>query len=1648
MKKIKRLLIFTVLILLILQMRTAQAAEAEEKALTLMIYMCGTNLESEHGAASKDLDEILKSDVNTDRVNVIIMTGGTKNWGKSFGLDEETSIVRIKSGQLITKKLGAQMNMGEPETLRYFIEYATESYPAEQYALILWNHGEGPLGSICLDELNDLDGLTLSELTAAMDKVQLDEKLSWIGFDACLMCSAEVAFAMSPYAEYMVASQETEPANGWNYQFLKGIENDAGGAETGRRIIDLYFDGENKDRGGMTLSCLDLSVMKELSDQMSDFFRPLGRRLDETLFSKLSDLRKKSADFGSAVRSLTDTSKDLVDLRDLIGHYQEFGDVSSIEAVLDRAIVYSRPNNDKAYGLSVYHVLDNQSDYLSTWNEEYSAIKFSEGYQSYLSAFGKVLTGEKLADWEQLFLSDDGYGLGMENLYSLGLTEEQISNFASAQLIILGSMSESYESGAYDVQLAESGIALPENRKVLYYPVWSDRASLEDDGRIHASFGGQSLYLTDGYGQALAGPVAYEISDDGKEWYIRATYQDDSAEENLFPTAEVLYTCVPNEKSGELSIVSTKVYDSATGTFTTRIGLDAENYTDMYLDRMTRVLPDGTDSLPGFELWPSRASEIAISLPLDLHFEIIDDQLSGTQLYATIEITDTQRNTYCTPLVRVQNPNLYDVGFSPRTYKGEDYDLTLYAVMDNSQLTPGLSLGVELRNTSSRTITLSLSGLTVNGKRALHPTPLTVSAKPGETGYDTAHIDLLELIGIKEVTELEFAFLSIDVRSDQEAEGIRFRCDLSGCINKNAGLSSSLISSWEKEKVRWELVSLTKTLNNELEAVVHIINEGKEPFKASLDSFVINDRVQIEADSLFIDVPDSTDSYYRLVIRNSVELRGIEVTERSNRRVLGESHILERFGIREIRKVELVLSSASELETKRSEIPFELNTSFLFTEQDEEDDALYFLQNDPRGLMLDDGITVQVERVLVGDSRLAFRMILSNVTERDIDITFIEPRVNGTGDDYSFFHPRTDEYAVYHLPERCSMIICDSFPWIGTTALSDFSMAFRYEDFTSERATVSFAQPVQSGKSGGVYLSPSEFAANTVRHGRPDFIRILPAMAETEYGNVTLSIGIENTTSLVYDGIIPENPEYLTKVRLNFSVTERNDRVTSYSFDRFFLNGSRMITEPISRNGWSDNWYLTVGQSYDEPYLLTNLGELSEISCVMTVKDRDGAITEIPLGWKIEECDLTGLCPVFRQPIAASDINGISYELLSVMEREGYSGQWYFVLHIRNHSDKPFRFSRVSIDGNQTLVLRNSENLSYFDTTLEPGKECYTEIRLFDISLDNYYLYNMASVGCPLQDEDGHYLHEIKVFTGLMEETATLGFTAPNSFSGRIDPIIAAAMDNQRQLLDDEIEVGLVYAMPGDRELVLVLSLHNKTDDLQRLDLRPSDEYTHVLGAYGHYELKPHTTRLETLKLSIRDGYSPKMPIGIAFSNENGTDYGTAVLWSEIPLMTDGSLRPLPGNNYVSIPAGEHAEDGEVNSPQEDRQITFTPVLVIRNTETDEWREVVGEANPSELNSLEVFEPALKICNLSDQPVSFGMHAIINGSRFSWPSFTVEAGEYYVAYTIGAEAVEGKYDSEFYVNGILEYSGALYVEEPREQSGNVFTFQNGSLEFG
>lgn len=108
---------------------------------------------------------------------------------------------------------------------------------------------------VCWDEMFSLDCLTLNELKTDLREANLLQRLNWIGFDACLMGSLEVASVCAPYADYMIASQELEPGRGWDYTCFGEIDNDASGAETGRRIIDAFFAAAGEElRKGVPLT--------------------------------------------------------------------------------------------------------------------------------------------------------------------------------------------------------------------------------------------------------------------------------------------------------------------------------------------------------------------------------------------------------------------------------------------------------------------------------------------------------------------------------------------------------------------------------------------------------------------------------------------------------------------------------------------------------------------------------------------------------------------------------------------------------------------------------------------------------------------------------------------------------------------------------------------------------------------------------------------------------------------------------------------------------------------------------------------------------------------------------------------------------------------------------------------------------------------------------------------------------------------------------------------------------------------------------------------------------------------------------------------------------------------------------------------------
>ena len=106
--------------------------------------------------------------------------------------------------------------MTDPATLADFIRYCKETFPADRYALIMWDHGGGSLAGYGYDELYGAKGaMTLDKFCDALNKAGC--RFDFIGFDACLMATVETAVAAEPYADYLIASEETEPGVGWYY---------------------------------------------------------------------------------------------------------------------------------------------------------------------------------------------------------------------------------------------------------------------------------------------------------------------------------------------------------------------------------------------------------------------------------------------------------------------------------------------------------------------------------------------------------------------------------------------------------------------------------------------------------------------------------------------------------------------------------------------------------------------------------------------------------------------------------------------------------------------------------------------------------------------------------------------------------------------------------------------------------------------------------------------------------------------------------------------------------------------------------------------------------------------------------------------------------------------------------------------------------------------------------------------------------------------------------------------------------------------------------------------------------------------------------------------------------------------------------------
>jgi len=272
------------------------AVDGEFETWTIMVYISADN--DLEGDALVNLDQMEMIGSN-DEVKIVVLMDTTDDLGfvnethwyfveaddNHIDLATETHVCDCDE---VVGGCPGEINMADGSNLTEFIVASAYFAPADNYVLVVWNHGGGWWG-VCWDDStilpdNRTDRLTVDELANAISAAEeeADIMLDMIVFDACLMSMVEVAYEMRNLADYMVASVTGIPVGGLPYHlFLGPLVTNPGMTveELGEVMVDtfVYYYGYCKGEGiggaevsdfgwvGVTLSLIDLSKIGELA---------------------------------------------------------------------------------------------------------------------------------------------------------------------------------------------------------------------------------------------------------------------------------------------------------------------------------------------------------------------------------------------------------------------------------------------------------------------------------------------------------------------------------------------------------------------------------------------------------------------------------------------------------------------------------------------------------------------------------------------------------------------------------------------------------------------------------------------------------------------------------------------------------------------------------------------------------------------------------------------------------------------------------------------------------------------------------------------------------------------------------------------------------------------------------------------------------------------------------------------------------------------------------------------------------------------------------------------------------------------------------------------------------------------------------------
>ena len=368
-------------------------APAGDGSWAVYWYLCGSDLETNYGCATTDLNELLEVQLpenvhggHRDRRRG--RSGRTTRWTPRSSSAGSTPATAWNWWMSRTPPTWAM-----PRPSRTSWNLPARTIPPTRPPSPSGTTAAAPSAARLLTSCTATTPWTLTELYQAFNAVWTpadkdNPSLELVGFDTCLMATVDVAATFQNFAKYLVASEETEPGNGWLYSGWAGAlaENPAmDGQELGTVICDTYYEGcqEAGTEEQTTLSLTDLTQLTPLLDAYEAFGQEAltVAAQDPAFFAELGRAASQSENYGGNTREQGYTN--MVDLGDLARKSSDLLDsAQAVTDALSDCVLYQVGGiyRAQASGLSCYYSYNGDTDDLDAYTRVGTGQAFKSLY--------------------------------------------------------------------------------------------------------------------------------------------------------------------------------------------------------------------------------------------------------------------------------------------------------------------------------------------------------------------------------------------------------------------------------------------------------------------------------------------------------------------------------------------------------------------------------------------------------------------------------------------------------------------------------------------------------------------------------------------------------------------------------------------------------------------------------------------------------------------------------------------------------------------------------------------------------------------------------------------------------------------------------------------------------------------------------------------------------------------------------------------------------------------------------------------------------------------------------------------------------------------------------------------------------------------